>query len=404
MTNSNEMKSPPWQPGTRLVAGVVLLIFISWILYSVRELAVPAILALFLAYLMHPLVTKLEAWTKMSRWLAVLITYLLLIILMMGATTGLGLAISQQLTALVEDINTLSDQLPAQLTELQSQVIAIGPWSIDLNQINLTPITEQLSSTIQPLLLGTGTVLASVAGTAATAVGGVILILVIAFYLLLDFDKLKGAIIGLVPDEYVEDIENLIEDTGEIWNAFVRGQLILGLVIGSVVGVVLTIVGLRFALGLALIAGVLEFVPIFGPVISGIIAGLVAFFQGGNWLGLTPLAYTILILIIFVVIQQVENNILVPRIIGHHLNLNPLIVLLAALAGGIFAGVLGILLAAPFVASLRIWLGYIYRKIVGLGTEPEPILVPPPLRRVPSGLTRIRNWFRGFMVGKKSEK
>jgi len=404
MMNSSKMKSPPWQPGTRLIAGVVLLIFISWLLYGIRQLAAPAILALFLAYLLHPLVTKLVEWTKMPRGLAVLLAYLLLIILMMGATTGLGLAISQQLTGLVDDLVALSDQLPALLEDLQTQIIQIGPWNIDLNQVNLTPLIDQLSSTLQPLLLGTGTVLASVAGIAASTVGVFILVLVIGFYLLLDFEKLKGAFLGLVPESYVEDIANLIEDTGKIWHAFVRGQLVLGVVVGSIVGVALTIVGLRFALGLALIAGMLEFVPIFGPVISGIIAGLVAFFQGSNWLGLTPLAYTILILVIFTVIQQIENNILVPRIIGHHLNLHPLIVLLAALSGGILAGVLGILLAAPFVATLRIWMGYIYRKVVGLGTEPEPILVSPKVKKRPSFLTRIRNWFEKPRIGKKADQ
>lgn len=404
MMNSSKMKSPPWQPGTRLIAGVVLLIFISWLLYGIRQLAAPAILALFLAYLLHPLVTKLVDWTRMPRGLAVLLAYLLLIMLMMGATTGLGLAISQQLTGLVDDLVALSDQLPALLEELQTQMIQIGPWNIDLNQVNLAPLIEQLSSTLQPLLLGTGTVLASVAGIAASTVGVFILVLVIGFYLLLDFEKLKGAFLGLVPENYVEDIANLMEDTGKIWHAFVRGQLILGVVVGSVVGVALTIVGLRFALGLALIAGMLEFVPIFGPVISGIIAGLVAFFQGSNWLGLTPLVYTLLILIIFTVIQQIENNILVPRIIGHHLNLHPLIVLLAALSGGILAGVLGILLAAPFVATLRIWMGYIYRKVVGLGTEPEPILVPPKVKKRPSFLTRIRNWFEKPRIGKKADQ
>jgi predicted PurR-regulated permease PerM len=403
MMDNNKLKSPPWQPGTRLAAGVVLLIFISWLLYSTRQLAVPLILALFLAYLLHPLVSKLVDWSRMPRWLAVLIAYLLLIIIMMGATTGIGLAISQQLTGLVEDLITLSNQLPAKLEELQTQVIQLGPWMIDLNRINLTPIIEQLSSTLQPVLMGTGTIVATVAGTAVSTVWVLILVLVIGFYLLLDFDKLKGSFLGLVPEDHVEDIESLTEDTGKVWHAFVRGQLVLGVVVGSVVGIALSIVGLRFALGLALIAGILEFVPIFGPIISGIIAALVAFFQGGNWLDLTPLAYTILILIIFTVIQQIENNILVPRIIGHHLNLHPLIVLLAALSGGIVAGVLGILLAAPVVATCRVWLGYIYRKIVGLGTEPEPILIPPTRRQASPFLIRIRTWLNNPRLGKKAD-
>jgi predicted PurR-regulated permease PerM len=397
-------KSPPWQPGTRLVGSVVLLIFLSWLLYSLRQLAAPIILALFLAYLLHPLVTQLVKWTRMPRWLSVLIFYILMLVMMMGATTGLGLAISQQLTGLVEDLVTLSNQLPAQLEEIQTQVIQVGPWSFDLSLLNLAPIIEQLSSAIQPLLLGTGTILASILEATASVVGVFLLVLVIGFYLLMDFDKLKGIFIGLVPEDYVEDIEVLIDETGKVWQAFLRGQLILGVVVGSMVGIILTIVGVRFALGLALIAGLLEFVPIFGPVISGIIAGLVAFFQGGNWLGLAPLAYTLLVLIIFTVIQQIENNILVPRIIGHSLNLNPLIVLLAALAGSILGGVLGVLLAAPIVATMRIWVGYIYRKIVGLGTVPDPILVPPTRKKAPSFLKRIREWFRSPSIGKKAKE
>jgi predicted PurR-regulated permease PerM len=386
--------SPPWQPGTRLVAGVIILIFLSWLFYSVRQLATPLILALFLAYLLHPLVTKLVVVSRMPRWLAVVIFYIILLILMMGATTGIGLAISQQITGVIDDLGTLADEIPIRLQEIQTQVIQIGPWELDLNQLNIGPLIDQLSSTLQPILMGTGTILASLAGSAASAVGVVILALVMGFYLLLDFGKIKGAILDLIPDSHDDDVSALIENTGKIWQAFLRGQLLLGVVIGSIVSIALSIIGMRFALGLGLIAGIFEFVPVFGPVISGLIAGTVALFQSSNWLGLSPLGFAILVLIIFFVIQQVENNVLVPRIIGHSLNLHPLIVLIAALAGGILGGVLGILLAAPFVATLRIWLGYIYRKIVGLGSEPDPVLVPPPRREMPQLFQRVRNWFR----------
>jgi len=404
MTQLSKPTSPPWQPGTRLVAAVVVLVFFSWMFYSVRQLAIPLILALFLAYLLHPLVTRLVDITRMPRWLAVLIFYLLLIILMMGATTGIGLAISQQITGVIDDLGMLANEIPRQLQELQTQIIQIGPWEVDLNQINISPFIDQLSSTVQPLLLGTGTILASLAGTAASAVGVILLALVMGFYLLLDFGKLKEVCLDMIPESHVEDVRGLIENTGKIWQAFLRGQLLLGVVIGSIVSLALTIIGMRFALGLGLIAGLLEFVPIFGPIISGLIAGLVALFQSSNWLGLTPLSFALLVLIIFTVIQQVENNILVPRIIGHSLNLHPLLVLLAALAGGITAGVMGVLLAAPFVATLRIWLGYIYRKIVGLGTEPEPILGPPHRREMPRVFQRIRVWFQKADIGIKAKK
>ena len=404
MTQLSKPTSPPWQPGTRLVASVVVLIIIGWLFYSLRPLATPLILALFLAYLLHPLVTKLVDITRMPRWLAVLIFYLLLITLMMGATTGIGVAISQQLTGVIDDLGMLANEIPRQLQELQTQVIKIGPWEVDLNQINISPFIDQLSSAVQPLLLGTGSILASLAGSAASAVGVILLALVMGFYLLLDFGKLKDGWLDLIPESHVEDVRGLIENTGKVWQAFLRGQLLLGVVVGSIVAIVLTIIGMRFALGLGLIAGLLEFIPIFGPVISGMIAGLVALFQSSNWMGLTPLAFALLVLIIFTVIQQLENNILVPRIIGHSLNLHPIIVLLAALAGGMLGGVLGVLLAAPFVATLRIWLGYIYRKIVGLGTEPEPILGPPPQRGMPRVFQRIRDWFQRPFIRIKAKK
>jgi predicted PurR-regulated permease PerM len=392
MTEANEPTSPPWQPGTRLVGGVLFVILIGWLVYSVRQLATPIILGLFLAYLLHPLAHKLIKWTRMPHWLAVLILYILLLAVVVGATTGLGLVASEQITGVVEDLIELADELPMQLEDLSTQTIRLGPWEFDLSRINLEPIIEQLTSTIQSLLLGTGSLLASFAGAVAEILGVLLLAMVIGFYLLLDFDNLRNNFLDLVPSSYEEDINQLFDDTSKIWQAFLRGQFLLSVVVGSVVTIVLMILGVRFALGLGIIAGLMELVPIFGPVISGVIAGLVALFQESNWMGLSPGAYVLIVLGAFVIIQQIENNILVPRIIGHSLRLNPLIVLLAALAGGILAGVLGVLLAAPTVATLRMWLGYFYSKIVGLGRIPEPVLVPSSSRES-AIFRRLRGWF-----------
>lgn len=393
MSEANEPTSPPWQPGTRLVGGVMFVILIGWLIYSARQLATPMILGLFLAYILHPLVNRLVRWIRIPRWLAVLILYIFVLALLAGATTGLGLAATEQIAGLVEDLADLADELPDQLAELSTQTIPFGPWEFDLSTVNLEPIIGQLTSTIQPLLLGTGSLLASFAGAAASALGVLLLVMVIGFYLLLDFENLRGYCLDLVPTSYEGDINRLINETGNIWQAFLRGQFILGLVVGSVVTIVLAILGLRFAIGLGIFAGFMEFVPIFGPVISGIIASLVALFQESNWLSVSPGVFALIVLGVFVIIQQIENNILVPRIIGHSLNLNPLIVILAALAGGLLAGILGILLAAPTVATLRLWFGYFYRKIVGLGKMPDPILISSPQRQRSEIFRRIRGWF-----------
>ncbi len=112
----------------------------------------------------------------------------------------------------------------------------------------------------------------------------------------------------------------------------------------------------------------------FGPVISALVAVLVALFQPSNPFMLAPFAYALLIVAIFTVIQQIENTVLVPRILGESLNLRPLIVFMAVLAGGALAGIFGILLASPFVATLRLYLSYVYSKVVDMPAKPAPAL------------------------------
>jgi predicted PurR-regulated permease PerM len=397
-----ESTSPPWDPQTRLVAAVFLLILAIALLLRLRELLVPLILALLLAYLLHPVVTRFQRWLRLPRWAAVLLTYVILIVVLGSIVAGLGLAISQQLVGLVQDIGNLSALLPELLGSLAERTYVIGPWTLDMARINLDPILQSLITSIRPVLTQTGLILASVAGATASTIGRLIIAMVIGFYLLLESGTLAGGFIGLAPPAYRQDFRSLMDETGRVWQAFLRGQLLLGLAVGIMATVILSALGLRFSLVLGLIAGLLEFVPMFGPVIAGAAAVVVALLQGAdNWWGLAPLWFAVVVLAAFIIIQQVENNILVPRIIGLTLNLHPLTVLLGVLAGGILAGLLGVLLAAPTLATLRLWLGYIYRKTAGLDSMPPPVTEPAQGevraglgRRLMTGLTTLRNRLR----------
>jgi predicted PurR-regulated permease PerM len=128
----------------------------------------------------------------------------------------------------------------------------------------------------------------------------------------------------------------------------------------------MSILGVRNSAGLGVLAGVLEFIPIFGPWITAIVSVLVALFQETNPWSLTPVSYALIVLAAGVLIQQIENNFLYPRVIGQSLALNPLVVLLAVLAAGSLFGIVGLLLAAPVVATGRLCLGYLYWKTVGV--------------------------------------
>jgi phosphoglycolate phosphatase len=158
------------------------------------------------------------------------------------------------------------------------------------------------------------------------------------------------------------------EEINLVWKAFFRGQIVLGIAVGLVVWITMSVIGLPNAGLMGLLAGLLEVVPTFGPVLATIPALLIAFFQGSTYLPMSNFWFTVLVLGIYVIIQQVENAYLVPRIMGRRLQLHPVVIFIGVLAGGFLAGALGILLAAPIIGTVRVLLRYLYAKL--LNQEP----------------------------------
>jgi predicted PurR-regulated permease PerM len=150
---------------------------------------------------------------------------------------------------------------------------------------------------------------------------------------------------------------------------------------------------------LGLVSGLLEFLPIVGPFVAGAIAALVAFFQGSNWWGLDPLIFTLVVIAFFIIIQQLENNLLVPRILGRALSLHPVAILVAAVIGATLAGILGILLSAPTVATLILLGRYVYRKVFDLPPWDPPIDAVREGQAQPS-LRPRKSWWRRAKPGR----
>ena len=156
-----------------------------------------------------------------------------------------------------------------------------------------------------------------------------------------------------------------------------RGQALRAIVIFVVVSVVLGALGVDNALGLGLLSGAMEFLPVIGPLAGAGAAILVAFFQSSPGLGLTPLQFAIAVAVAMIVIQQIENTLLVPRIVGRALNLHPLLVMVSVIMGASIAGLLGAILAAPIVASIRILGEYAWHKMLDLPPFPDDQDEPP---------------------------
>jgi predicted PurR-regulated permease PerM len=392
---SESSESPLWKQSTRLVVGVLLILLSTLLLYQLRRFLVPFILALLLAYILHPFVLRLQRWTGMRRGFAVAIVYVVLVVVLVAATTGLGIAAANRVADFGEFLSSISTDLPDFVKGLLALEFALGPWVINLGEANLDPFVDGISSAITPLISQTGNILAGVAGATAAFVGTSVLVLVIGFYLLLYLERFGWAVIGWVPGPYKSDASRIMTDIGSIWQSFFRGQLLMGLAVGTMTALIMSILGVRNSIGLGVLAGVLEFIPIFGPWITAIVSVLVALFQETNPWELTPVSYALIVLAAGIFIQQVENNFLYPRVIGQSLALNPLVVLLAALAAGSLFGIVGLLLAAPVVATGRLCLGYLYWKTVG---------VDPPRSTMAKVIDRKPSWYRQLLDRVRSRR
>lgn len=401
MTDQNpqeNLSSPSWQPSTRLVVATFGALFGILILYLLRSLVVSVILAFLFAYMLYPLTRWAREKTRLPKGLVAFLALLLTAVLILSVTMGLGMAFSQRIVDLALYLSSIVEQLPATIESLADQTIQIWWFEIDLREMNISPLLTNLASSLSPLLTRAGSLIGSFAVAAVSGATTFLLMIVMSFYLLVDFEKLRPALNNIIPASNQQDFDHLLTQTNRIWRAFLRGQVLLGLIVGVMTAVLMSIVGLDFPVAVGVIAGFMELVPMFGPIITGVFATLIALFQPVNPWGLTPLAFTLLVIGVFFLIQQVENVILVPRIMGESLSIHPLVVLIAVLAGGILAGFVGVLLAAPVVATLRLVTGFLYSKIVEV-TPPRTEVVKPSIPRdrllhLSGWIKRLRNRFQ----------
>jgi len=193
----------------------------------------------------------------------------------------------------------------------------------------------------------------------------VLLILVTTYYLLRDGPRISTWFVRLAPERLQSDIERLFFETDYVWSAYLRGQLTLSLIIGVMTAIVTAAVGLPGALVLGLLAGIFDVIPSLGPTVAGAISVVVALFLGSTYLPLSNFVFGLIVLAVFIVIQQIENIWLRPQIMGHSLSIHPAIVFVSVLGALAVVGVLGALVIIPVVATLSLVGRYFHRRLLG---------------------------------------
>jgi predicted PurR-regulated permease PerM len=334
---------------------LALILGVGWLVHRLSPIITPFVISAALAYLGDPLVDRLES-LRVFRWTVGRTPAVVLVFLLMVAAFVLGLLIF--LPLLRDQIVHLAERAPAILEGL---VGTAWPWlqtqlglaSLQIDPQSIAAAAKTYWKEASSALLGVlGTV--SRGGQAVVAwLVNLLLIPVVTFYLLRDWDRLVDGVRGLIPRNSEERVSALFREVDDVLGAFIRGQLVVMLALGSIYALGLTLVGLDLAFIIGVSAGLLSIVPYLGTFVGVIAALVAAVFE------FRDLLHPSLVLVVFGVGQALEGMVLTPNLVGDRIGLHPVAVIFAVLAGGQLFGFLGILLALPAAAALNVLLRHL---------------------------------------------
>ena len=385
------IESPPWGRYTKIFVAVAVVLLLIATAQRFQSLIAQLVIAAIVAYILNPIINFVDRRTKAERGTVLIATYLLLAAAVIWGFILLGTAAFGEVTAFLQRVPSLANELTTRVEVLTTQdEITIGPLTFEPDAEFWANVQDQLVRVAQTLgARGTQLITQILTGT-VNVVGNILFIFVLSIYIAIEIPKLSGYVGDFAQTPgYRKDAERLMREFGRIWSAYLRGQVILGLTIGIIVWIGLLILGVENSGALGLLSGLLEFIPIIGPVIGAGAAMVVAFFQANHCegvlqffmdagsCGIVGWQFTLIVLGLMFVIQQLENNILVPRIVGEALDLHPLLVMIAVFMGGSLAGILGAILAAPVAATLKLVGIYVWRKMFDDYPFQQPEILEP---------------------------
>jgi predicted PurR-regulated permease PerM len=343
-----------WTAVGAVALGYVILIIAG----SIRVIWLPIAFGAGIVFLLEPVVRVFERM-RSPRPVAAILALLSLIALVLAVfflvlptirdqAAEVGQRLPDLYLAGINWVRDVGANLGLDVDELLSQE-AIEQWLND-------PANQE---TVQNLLLGFGAGAGQVIIGVAEAVAVLVLAPVLALYILIDLEKFKANTLEVTPPKHREEFAFVSGQVGTALGSFVRGQLLVAFIVGFASSVGMWLIDLPFWLLIGIIAGFLNLIPFLGPVVGGALAALVALLNG-------DVTQAIWAVLIFTAIQQVDNHVITPLVQRARVNLSPLVIVLALVIGGTVAGLLGVLVAVPMTAAIRIIVGHLWRtRILG---------------------------------------
>lgn len=324
-----------------------------WVFYLLSPIFAPFLISLLLAYLGDPLVDRLENW-KLSRTVAVFVVFLFMLLFFVLVVILLVPMIERQVSQLIAN-------MPKYLKWLQEVAF---PWiSARFGITDVQFEMDSLKQVISEHWTKAGGVVATIVKSVSTSglaiigwLSTFVLVPVVTFYLLRDWDVLIKRLHVLVPRRMEKSVVAIARDSDEVLGSFLRGQLLVMLVLGGVYSIGLWIIGLKLWLLIGMISGLVSFVPYLGFIVGVVAAGFAMLLQTQEVAQLIP------VLIVFGVGQLLEGFLLTPLLVGDKIGLHPVAVIFAVLAGGQLFGFVGILIALPVAAVIAVLLRHAHER------------------------------------------
>jgi predicted PurR-regulated permease PerM len=317
-------------------------VMIARLLWLVGDILILILIAAILATSLNPLVESLQRrrWTRrswaLSRTASIAVVYV-------GLLVGIGIATDVLLSPIVSESSEFIQRAPELMRQLETRLVELQTrytWLPDLAAL-LRRLPQEAGRLTDYLDEATGVAFKVFGGLVSA-----ITTLILSIYMLVEGPAIKRGFLSLFPPDRHKRLEMVLEHVGQKFGGWLRGQLLLGVIIGVIAGIGTWALGLPYPFLLGLAAGITELIPLVGPVLGAIPAVLVALF-GPTWRLFAVIGY-------FTLIQQLEGNLLVPRVMARTVGLSPLLTIVAIMIGTRLMGILGALLAVPIAAALQV--------------------------------------------------
>jgi predicted PurR-regulated permease PerM len=353
-------------------------VLIAIFLYVFSDILLPFVAGMVLAYFLDPVADRLQRFGLSRTWATVFILFSFVVLF--------AIALIIVIPILASQLNGLIINMPSYLSRLQELITGIDPqWLERTFGVNVASLREGLSSLLAEGVGFLTAVLESIwaSGLALFNIAGLLVVTpVVAFYMLLDWDRMVTKVDSWVPRQHVATVRAIASDINTATAAFVRGQGTLCLVLGVLYAIGLTLVGLNFGILIGLFAGLISFIPYIGSLVGLVLSVGVAVVQ--FW----PDYYMIgAVAIVFFIGQFIEGNILQPRLVGKSVGLHPVWLMFALFAFGALFGFVGLLIAVPAAAAIAVLVRfginrYLESPLYMGHPEEPPVVVEKPRRRI----------------------